>query len=241
MKAVILVAGIGSRIRPLTDNTHKALLKVGDKSILQAMVENLISFDIREIALITGYRVEEIKEFMSKTFPDLNPTYIHNEKYLDTNTGYSVLLAKDFVGDDSFLKFDGDVVFERDVLKKLIENESENCLTIDTNINLEAEEVKVELDEQGNILKVGKTLDPHTSDGESIGIEKMGPEAGKAFFAELEKLMQDEANWKQYYDDSYTTLVDQGFPFAAVDITGLKWVEIDTHEDYAKANELFKV
>ncbi len=240
MKAVILVAGIGSRIRPLTDNNHKTLLKVGGgKPILQRMLENIQAVGIDEVAFITGYRADDIQNFVKENFPNLKTTFIHNDKYLDTNTGYSVLLARDFVGNDTFLKFDGDVVFEKAVLEKLIENPFENCLCIDTNINLEAEEVKVTLDDKGQVLEVGKKLDPHKASGESIGIEKLGPEGGKVFFDELEKLMQDTANWKEYYDDTYTTLVEKGIPFGAADITGLNWVEIDTHEDYAKANDLF--
>lgn len=239
MKAVILVAGIGSRIRPLTDNNHKTLLKVSDKEILARMLENLDAVGIDDVAFITGYRVEQVTRFVKENFPKTNSTFIYNEKYLDTNTGYSVLLAKDFVGDEPFLKFDGDVVFEKAVLEKLIKNEFENCLCIDTNINLEAEEVKVRLDENGQALEVGKGIDPHNASGESIGIEKLGGEGAKTFFAELEKLMKDQSNWKRYYDDTYTTLVKKGIPFGAANITGSKWVEIDTHEDYAKANSIF--
>lgn len=240
MKAVILVAGIGSRIRPLTDNNHKTLLKVAGKEILAQMLENLEAVGITDVAFITGYRVEQVTNFVKENFPKINATFIHNDKYLDTNTGYSVLLARDFVGDEPFLKFDGDVVFEKAVLEKLLNNEFENCLCIDTNINLEAEEVKVRLDENGQALEVGKGIDPHTASGESIGIEKLGGKGAQMFFSELEELMKDQANWKRYYDDTYTTLVEKGIPFGAADITGLKWVEIDTHEDYAKANTIFK-
>jgi choline kinase len=68
----------------------------------------------------------------------------------------------------------------------------------------------------------------------------VGAEAGKLLFAELENLMQDEKNFQEYYDDSYTTLVNKGVKFYASDITGLKWVEIDTHDDFARAQEIFK-
>jgi choline kinase len=239
VKAIILAAGIGSRVRPLTDNTPKSLLKIGEKTILEQMLTNIRAVGITEVAIITGYLEEKIKSFIAVHFGDLSVTFIKNEQYMDTNTGYSLLLAKDFIGSDDFVKFDADVVFEQAVLEKLLKETIPNALCIDTNIHLEKEEVKVILGEGNKVLEVGKKLDPHKAHGESIGIEKIGGEAVHMLFSELERLMQDPANYKEYYDDSYTTLVANGSPFAAVDITGLKWVEIDTHEDYDRAQQLF--
>ncbi|MBP6882034.1 MAG: phosphocholine cytidylyltransferase family protein [Candidatus Levybacteria bacterium] len=239
MKAIILTAGIGSRIRPLTDNKPKSLLEVNGKPILQNMLENIVAVGITEVIVITGYLEEMIKDYIRTNFPDLNVVYIRNKKYLDTNTGYSLNMTKDAVNGDSFIKFDADVIFEKAILENLVNDEHETALCIDRNINLEAEEVKAITTPDGKVLEVGKKLDPHKATGESIGIEKIGKEAGKVLFEELTRLMEDEANYKEYYDDSYTTLVNKGVPFYAVDITGLKWVEIDTHADYALAEEVF--
>jgi len=239
MKAILLAAGVGSRIRPLTNDKPKSLIDVNGKSILQRMLENVEDVGIKDVIVITGYREEQLKDFINQNFPNLNVTFKKNEIYEQTNTGYSLLLTKELVGEDDFIKFDADVVFEQEVLRKLIKSPYETALCIDRNINLEAEEVKVITGSDGKVLEVGKKLDPHKSSGESIGIEKISKTAAKLLFAELDSLMQDKANWQEYYDDSYTTLVNQGVPFAAVDITGLKWVEIDTHEDYKKALEMF--
>lgn len=238
MKAVILAAGIGSRIRPLTDNTHKSLLEVAGKSILGRMLDNILASGIIEVVVITGYREEEVCNFITSQYPQLRVQFKKNEKYLETNTGYSLLLTREFVEGDDFVKFDADVVFEKAVLEKLLAAKN-SALCIDRNIHLEAEEVKVITDEAGKVLQVGKKLDPHKANGESIGIEKITKDAGKVLFKELAFLMKDQKNWQEYYDDSYTTLVEKGVPFEAVDITGLKWVEIDTHEDYARAQTIF--
>lgn len=238
MKAVLLAAGIGSRIRPLTDNKHKSMLPVAGKPILQRMLENVQAVGITEVVVITGYREEEVKEFITTHFPDLHVAFKKNEKYLETNTGYSLLLTREFVEGDDFVKFDADVVFEKAILEKLLASKH-SALCIDRNIHLEAEEVKVITDENGKALQVGKKLNPHKANGESIGIEKITAEAGIVLFQELDSLLQDEKNWQEYYDDSYTTLVEKGVAFEAVDITGLKWVEIDTHADYDRAQEMF--
>lgn len=239
MKAVILAAGVGSRIRPLTDNTPKSLLKVGDRTILQRMIDNLVALQINEIAIVTGYLEEQIKESVAKIYPDLKVTFIRNEVYDQTNTAYSLNLTKDFIGDDEFIKFDADVVFEKEILGRLINSHDDSSLCIDRNIHLDKEEVKVITKERDQVLQVGKKLDPTLSKGESIGIEKISKEAAKVLFEELAKVLADPAKQQEYYDDSYTTLVEKGLPFYATDITGLKWVEIDTHEDFDKAKILF--
>lgn len=239
VKAVLLAAGVGSRIRPLTDNSPKSLLDVAGKSILYRMLENVQAVGITDVIVITGYLEDQLKTFITENFPSLQVTFKRNDKFELTNTGYSLLLTREFVEGSDFVKFDADVVFEKAILEKLLQSEV-SALCIDRNINLEAEEVKVITDENGKVLEVGKKLDPNRANGESIGIEKITAAAGKVLFSELESLLSDEKNWQEYYDDSYTTLVNKGVPFEAVDITGLKWVEIDTHEDYARAQEIFK-
>lgn len=239
MKVVLLAAGVGSRIRPLTDDKPKSLLEVNGISILERMLTNVRNVGLKDVVVITGYLEDQLKNFINEKFSDLNVSFIRNDVYEETNTGYSLLLTKDFVNGDSFIKFDADVIFEEEVLRKLINSPFQTALCIDTNIHLDKEEVKVITDEDGMVLEVGKKLDPSKCKGESIGIEKISSEAGKLLFEELGKLMKDKNNWKEYYDDSYTTLVNQGVEFGAVDITGLKWVEIDTHEDYDRAKQIF--
>ena len=85
MKAVILAAGIASRLRPLTDNTPKCLLKVGTKNILSLTIDNLISNNIIEIIIVTGYLEQQIKDFISSEYAMLNVQYIYNEVYDSTN------------------------------------------------------------------------------------------------------------------------------------------------------------
>lgn len=238
MKAVILAAGTGSRIRPLTDNTHKSLLKIGKKTILERMVDGILDAGIKEIIVVTGYRAEDIKKFLYKSYPKIPFHFIHNERYAETNTGYSLLLAKEAVDDDEFIKFDADVVFEAEILKKLLKSKT-SALCIDKNIHLEAEDVKVITDESMRVVEVGKKLDPKRAKGESIGIEKIDRLAGKELFSELGKIMKDKKNWQEYYDDSYTTIIKKGIPMFAVDISGLKWVEIDTSQDLQRVRRLF--
>lgn len=239
MKAIILAAGVGSRIRPLTDNCPKCLLKVDGKTILEMMISHLQGCGINEIVFVLGYLQDQIKDFVNINFPDLITHFVTNERYSETNTGFSLMLAKDFISESSFIKFDADVVFDKEILKKLIECEHANCLCVDKNINLDAEEIKVIIDDQSRVVKASKTVNPKDAVGESIGIEKISAETASILFAELEIMMEDEQNHQEYYESAYERLIEKNVPFYALDISGLKWTEIDTKEDFITAERIF--
>ncbi len=237
MKAIILAAGIGSRIRPLTNNCPKSLLKIGDKTILEMMITHIQNCHINEIIFVTGYLENQIKKYIDKNFPDIKTYFVTNKKYAKTNTGVSLLLAKDFVQNSDFIKFDADVIFDKEILEKLIECQYENALCIDKNIHLDEEEIKVIIDNKNNILEASKTVDPQKAIGESIGIEKIGKNTAKLLFQELEAMMEDKNNHQEYYEAAYERLVKKGVSFHALDITGLQWIEIDTKKDFTLAKK----
>lgn len=239
MKAIILAAGVGSRIRPLTDNCPKSLLKVDGKTILEMMLSHIQDCGINEVIFVLGYLKEQIKEYVKTNFPDLDAHFIINDRYEDTNTGYSLMLTRQIVGDSTFIKFDADVVFDKVILKNLIESKYENCLCVDKNIHLDAEEVKVISDANNRVIKASKTVNPKEAIGESIGIEKISAKTAKGLFAELDEMMDKKQNHQEYYEAAYERLIDKSVPFYALDITGLEWVEIDTQEDFATAKIIF--
>ncbi|MEB8385607.1 phosphocholine cytidylyltransferase family protein [Rhodobacteraceae bacterium KMM 6894] len=237
--AVILAAGIGSRLSPLTDKSAKCLLSVGGSVILERMIRNCLSCGISQFVLVLGHRADEIKQFVDKTFRGVRVTYVSNDRYRDTNTGYSLMLASTVVGTAEFIKFDADVVFDTRILRTLVDSDVPNVLCIDRNIALADEEVKVITDDQMRVREIGKSVDPNTALGESIGIEKISAATGPLLFSELTEMMQDPRNAQEYYEAAYARLIEKEIPFHALDITGMKWTEIDTTEDFAAANEMF--
>ena len=239
MKAIILAAGVGSRIRPLTDYCPKSLLEVGGNTILEMMISHIQNCGINDVVFVLGYLQEQIRDYVKTRFPDLDACFVTNDKYAETNTGYSLMLAKDLIGSSTFIKFDADVVFEKEILEKLIGCGFANCLCIDKNIDLDAEEIKVITDDQNRVLKANKTVNPKDAVGESIGIERIDGETAMLLFAELEMMMEDVQNHQEYYEAAYERLIERQVPFYALDIGRLKWVEIDTHDDFAVAAEIF--
>ena len=239
IKAIILAAGVGSRIRPLTDNCPKSLLKINGKTILEMMLSHIQACGINEVVFVLGYLQDQIKDYVKTQFPDLIVQFITNEKYEVTNTGYSLMLTKDFVQDSTFIKFDADVVFDINILKMLLASEYDNCLCIDKNINLDAEEIKVIIKDDNRVVKASKTVNPVDAIGESIGIEKISGETACTLFNELELMMKDEQYHQEYYEAAYERLIEKDIPFHALDISGLKWTEIDTQEDFMLAENIF--
>lgn len=237
-KAIILAAGVGSRIRPLTNDCPKSLLKVGGIPILERMIVNILECGISDFIFVLGYRQEQIRNFVRSRFPELKATYVTNEVYRRTNTGYSLMLTQAAADGAGFVKFDADVVFDPAILRCLIDSPAENALCIDRNIKLDAEEVKVVVDDDMLVRRASKSIDPKSALGESIGIEKIGTATSALLFAELVEMMASESQHKKYYEAAYERLIAKRAAFHAVDITGLDWVEIDTLEDFEAANRI---
>ena len=203
------------------------------------MLSHIKTCGINEVIFVLGYLQDQIKDYVKTQFPDLIVQFITNEKYEVTNTGYSLMLTKDFVKNSTFIKFDADVVFDINILKTLIASEYDNCLCIDKNINLEAEEIKVIIKDDNRVVKASKTVNPLDAIGESIGIEKISGETAHTLFNDLELMMKDEQYHQEYYEAAYERLIEKDVPFYALDISGLRWTEIDTKEDLMLAGKIF--
>lgn len=237
--AVILAAGVGSRLSPPSDKCPKSLLSVGGSVVLERMIRNCLSCGMSQFVLVLGHRAEEIKQFVDKTFRGIRVTYVINERYRDTNTGYSLMLASAAVGTSEFVKLDADVVFDVKILRQLLDTDLPNLLCVDRNNAVGTADIKVIVDEEMKVLEVGKSGDAKLALGRSIGIEKISARTGPLLFKELAGMMDDYAHLQDPAETAYARLVDNGAVFRALDITGMNWVEIDTAEDFAAANAAF--
>jgi len=94
MKAIILAAGYGNRMRPLTDNQHKTLLKINNITIIDNIIESLLKNNINQIVVVTGYRAEELEKYLLEKFSSkVQFEFVHNPIYRQTNNIYSLALA----------------------------------------------------------------------------------------------------------------------------------------------------
>jgi choline kinase len=238
MKALILAAGIASRLRPLTDHTPKCLLPIGNKNILSLTLENLKMNGIKDLVVVTGYLQEKIKSFIQNEFPDLKVTFIYNEVYDSTNNIYSLWLAKkEIIGHDLIL-LDSDILFDPIIINKLIHSDYANCLALKKH-EVKEEEIKVRIGTDGRITEIGKTVIPHEALGESIGIEKFDAAFVDKLFSKLDFKMQIENNVNQFYEAAFEELIQEGENIYPVDVTDYKCMEIDTAFDLELATKLY--
>jgi choline kinase len=171
MHAVILAAGIASRLRPLTDSTPKCLLRVKGKPILGMMIENLTSSGIDHFVLVTGYLEDQIQRFIKENYPSVKVTCISNEVFASTNNIYSLWLAKNAVQSKDFLLLDGDIVFDKGIIDLMLHGRHHSALALRTHGHVGEEDVKVMTDKNGFVQEINKTMNPAEAAGESIGIE----------------------------------------------------------------------
>lgn len=240
MKAVILAAGVASRLRPLTNHTPKCLLKVGSKNILELTIENLLANNISEIIIVTGYLENKIRDFINLRFPDLNITFLYNEFYESTNNIYSLWLTRNDLNGDDMLLMDSDIVFNRQIIEKLCSSEKKNCLALKRQ-ELSNEEIKVRIDQKGRVLEISKEVNLSEAAGESVGIELFSKEVIPALFKIIDRKVIIENNVNQFYEAAFQELINSSsHEIYIVDITEYFCMEIDTAEDLKLAGELYK-
>ena len=235
MKTVILAAGAGSRLKPLTDHMPKCLLKVGVKSILEMTIENLLATNNSEIIIVTGYLENKIREFIRERFRHLQITYIYNELYASTNNIYSLWLAKDEVLGNDMMMLDSDIVFDERIISKLQNSGYKNCLALKRH-EVHDEEIKVKTDAHGCVIEIGKEVNVSLAEGESIGIEIFGIEALTELYVILDRKVVTEKEVNQFYEAAFQELSDN--KLFIVDTTEYFCMEIDTEEDLKIAEGL---
>ncbi len=132
MQALILAAGFGRRMQPLTNSRHKTLLPISGGTIIDRILEGLDARDISPVTVVTGYRSEELRSHIAEHFPALDIRYVHNSDYEKTNNIHSMALAFEQMdlGDDVVL-IESDLIFEPGVLDRLLDSPHENVALVD--------------------------------------------------------------------------------------------------------------
>jgi choline kinase len=238
MKAVILAAGMASRLRPYTLDTPKCLLKTGEKTILGRTIDNLVENSITDIVIVTGFLGNMIKEFTASAYPGLNIEFIENSVFETTNNIYSLWLTRHALENSGMILLDSDIVFDHFIIKKLLASGKADCIAL-VKHELSAEEIKVRTDGNSRILEIGKEVKIDEAAGESIGIEVFSAEMTRKLFRAIDRKVNAEHRPDIFYEAAFQQLIDEGNSIYTVDISEYFCMEIDTPEDFRLANQLF--
>jgi len=233
MNAVILDAGESKRLRPLTSLKPKCLLRLNDKTILEHQLINLKKSGIKNVTIVIGYRANQILRKIEKKDFDLEIEFIQNPIYHKTNTVYSLWLARECIKDD-FLYLNGDVVFHKKVLERLLKARYDTCIAVEKK-HVGEEEVKLQL--ATDIVKaIGKDIEPSKADGQFIGLAKFSRKFNQLFIDKLNEVVE-EGRVNEFFEVALNRAL-KSYNVYAVDVSDLPCIEVDTPEDYNKAKKL---
>jgi phosphoenolpyruvate phosphomutase len=245
MKAIIIAGGQGLRLRPLSEFIPKCFLPVGDKKILDWILEAFRDGGIDKIALVTGYKGELIREYYSQS----QIKFYDDTHYQKSSILRGLFCAQEEMGEGVVASY-SDIVYRPTIIRKLIQDKGDFSLVVERDWRkryknrllhpkTEAEKVIVK---QGKILRIGKNLDLKEANGEFIGLAKFSKKGAQIAVKLYNQLVESFAGKpfqsaqefeKAYLTDFFQELVDRGYHLSPVFIED-GWVEIDTPEDLDK-------
>ncbi|HKP14384.1 MAG TPA: phosphocholine cytidylyltransferase family protein [Blastocatellia bacterium] len=231
MRAIILAAGRGSRLKNVAGDVPKCLAPMGATTLLERQIGALKSAGIEEVIIVTGYRAELVEGVCGRMAHCLE-----NTRHAETNSLYSLWLARDFLL-DGFVVMNGDVLFHPRLLAELLDAPREDALLIsyaDADAPLGEEEMKVVVRE-GRVAEISKQMDGRRADGENVGVVKFGAAGARLLVEKLDALVASgaERDWAPRAFGEFAT----ERPLYAVSTRGLPWIEIDYPADYRRAVE----
>ncbi len=231
MKAVILAAGVGKRLWQVTQHRPKCLIDIGGQSLLRRYLTTLASLGIRRADIVVGYKQDMIRSAVAGDACGVKVHFLVNEQFQRGSIS-SLWIARTAL-DDDVIVMDADVLFHREILRRLVESPYENALLMDETVKQTGEECMVVV-AGGRVIALTKTMPAHYDyAGEGVGFLRVRHGDTPHVVASLRSYVDKEA-WNMEYEDAlleYFRAVKVGHE----KIGGLPWTEIDFVEDVRKA------
>lgn len=235
MKSLILAAGLGTRLAPITDNYPKCMTEVvAGITIIEQQVKALLENNIKDILVVVGYKSDILIPYLQKIYKEIK--IIENEDYKNTNNMYSAYLGYENLKDSDFIMMNADVFFDSSILKNLIEDVNFDAIV--TDIGTWNEESMKVVERNGKLVQISKEINEKDALGCSIDVYKFSKETGDKFFKQCNYYIHDKGELKLWSEVALNDILKE-CEFKANKLNG-RWYEIDTHDDLSKARNLFK-
>lgn len=248
LQAVVLAAGYGRRMRPLSDTCHKALLSIGDSTILGRLVVGLLALDVDRVTVVTGYRAAEVQEYLVGRFPADRLRFVHNERFDETNNIVSLGLALDVLARDAtggaVVITECDLLLDPSVLALLAQTATGNVALVDDyRTGMDGTVVSVV---DGTIEQV---FPPHRQGSDfsyvgmfkTLNVYRFTEEFCRRTLAPLVRWYAAEVDAGSYYELVLGMIA--GLPahgITAVKVPPGSWIEVDDPNDLAAARFRFE-
>ena len=235
MKAVILAAGQGTRIRAVHGQRPKCLIQVDDKTILDHQIEALSMVGIDQIAIVVGYEKQQIIRHVRSRFDrcSLNIHFIENPAFAETNNIYSLWLARDWLRGDSFVCLNADVVLKPDILDSALRADAPISMIVDHSWRDETMKVIIS---NGRVIRMSKKISKKEFSATYIGITVFDHAIQGKFFRKIRNLI-GAGRVNEFFNAAVQELADEGVQIGFTTTAGLPWAEIDDPFDLTFAQQ----
>ena len=232
MKAVILAAGQGTRIRSVHGEHPKCLIEVDGSTILDHQLEALSMAGINEIAIVVGYEKEQIISYVrTKSLINQRIHFIDNPAFGITNNIYSLWLALDWLRGDSFVVLNADVIFDPEILQSALRLYAPISMIVDPLWRDETMKVIIEGD---RVIEMSKKFSREEFGGTYIGITAFSKSIQNEFFRKMRKVI-GSGRVDEFFNSAVQELANEGVLVGFTSTDGLAWAEIDDPVDLSFA------
>ncbi len=235
MKALILAAGLGSRLHHKTKEIPKAMVQINGKAIISHQIEALKKNNIHNIAVVLGYKASTLREYLVSHHHDIDFKFFNNDNYDRTNSAYSFFLASEYIIDESYIHLNCDVLFSYKLLQKLIESKKENILAVNFNDNLSNNMELVDIDQNNRIIYMTNRLF-HNAKGKAYGLAKFSSKSSKYLIKSISTYHSQGD-----YNQNYYGIIREGvnhIDYFSLDSKNMLLCEINTLIDFNVINEM---
>jgi len=235
MKALILAAGLGSRLKENTKNIPKALVEVNGIPIIEYQINALQKNNINDFIVVIGKFGEKIVEYFEESHPKIHVNFIKNEIYDKSNSSYSFWLTKDYLYQVDYIHLNCDIIFSADLLNKIISSEKLNIIAIRTDLKFTNQMENVIYNNKNRIIKMGKDFFS-ISKGKAFGLAKFNYQSTQKIISKIDSYLT-KGDKNQHCYGMIRELVND-IKYYAFNSDDFFLHEINTESDLSKANLL---